>query len=131
MPERLEKHGYAANFYPGSSIVTNQVEQLRNIISYSVIQNHFAELITSIVRSLGIDEDRLWEQVANVCKGIFEDLKKDSSIAQQAQADEHELFQSTIHLKALTTMRLQGDITAYTFTKVPNPLTKWNGENQS
>jgi siderophore synthetase component len=131
LPERLEKHGYDAKFYPGSTIVTDQVDQLRNIISYSVIQNHFAELITSLVRSLEIDEDKLWEQVAIVCKGVFEDLKKDSFIAQQAVADEHELFQPTIHLKALTTMRLQGDITAYTFTKVPNPLMKWNGEIQS
>ena len=48
LPERLEKHGYDAKFYPGSSIVTDQVDQLRNIISYSVIQNHFAELITSL-----------------------------------------------------------------------------------
>jgi siderophore synthetase component len=131
LPERLEKHGYDAKFYPGSSIVTEQVDQLRNIISYSVIQNHFAELITCLVRSLEIDEDRLWEQVAIVCKAVFEDLKKDASIAQQAEEDENELFQPTIHLKALTTMRLQGDITAYTFTKVPNPLMKWNGEIQS
>ncbi|QBP42575.1 IucA/IucC family protein [Paenisporosarcina antarctica] len=131
LPERLEKHGYDAKFYPGSSIVTDQVDQLRNIISYSVIQNHFAELITCLVRSLEIEEDRLWEEVAIVCKAVFEDLKKDSSIAQQAEADEYELFQPTIHLKALTTMRLQGDITAYTFTQVQNPLMKWNGEIQS
>ena len=131
LPERLEKQGYDAKFYEGSSIVTDQVDQLRNIISYSVIQNHFAELITCLVRSLEIDEDRLWEQVAIVSKGVFENLKKDPSIAQQAEADENELFQPTIHLKALTTMRLQGDITAYTFTKVQNPLMKWNGEIQS
>lgn len=128
LPERLEKQGYHVEFYPGSSIVTEKVEQIRNIISYSVMQNHFAELISCIVRSLGIEEEKLWKRVATVCKAVFEELKKDPSIAEQAAADEHALFQPMIDLKALTTMRLRGDITAYSFMKVPNPLNEWKGE---
>lgn len=128
LPERLKKQGFQAEFYPGSSIVTEQVDQLRNIISYSVMQNHFAELITCIVRSLGIDEEKLWKPVIRVCKAVFEELKKDASIAEQAAADEQALFQPMIDLKALTTMRLRGDITAYSFMKVPNPMREWKGE---
>ncbi|QGQ45722.1 IucA/IucC family protein [Metabacillus sediminilitoris] len=131
LPERLKKQGFQAEFYPGSSIVTEKVDQLRNIISYSVMQNHFAELITCIVRALGIDEEKLWKQVVAVCKAVFEELKKDPSIAEQASADEQALFQPMIDLKALTTMRLRGDITAYSFMQVPNPITEWKGEIQS
>jgi siderophore synthetase component len=131
LPERLKKQGFQAEFYPGSSIVTEKVDQLRNIISYSVMQNHFAELITCIVRALGIDEEKLWKQVVAVCKAVFEELKKDPSIAEQASADEEALFQPMIDLKALTTMRLRGDITAYSFMQVPNPITEWKGEIQS
>lgn len=128
LPERLKKQGFQVEFYPGSSIVTEQVDQLRNIISYSVMQNHFAELITCIVRSLGIDEKELWNPVIRVCEAVFEELKKDASIAEQAAADEQALFQPMINLKALTTMRLRGDITAYSFMKVPNPMREWKGE---
>jgi siderophore synthetase component len=128
LPERLNKQGFQAEFYPGSSIVTKKVDQLRNIISYSIMQNHFAELITCIVRALGIDEEKLWKQVVIVCKATFEELKKDPSIAEEAKADEQALFQPMIDLKALTTMRLRGDITAYSFMKVPNPMMGWKGE---
>lgn len=131
LPVRLKNQGIQAEFYPGSSIVTEKVAQLRNIISYSVIQNHFAELITSIVRVLGIDEEMLWKQVVVVCKNVFEELKKDPSIAEQALADEQALFQPSIDLKALTTMRLRGDITDYSFMEVPNPMIEWEGEIQS
>lgn len=130
LPERLKKQGFQVEFYPGSSIITEKVDQLRNIISYSVLQNHFAELITCIVRALGIDEEKLWEQVVVVCKAVFRELKKDPTIAEQAATDEEALFQQTIDLKALTTMRLKGDVTAYSFMGVPNPMKEWKGEIQ-
>ncbi|NWQ44388.1 hypothetical protein MLOOGBEN_27245 [Bacillus sp. EB106-08-02-XG196] len=130
LPERLKKQGFQAEFYPGSSTVTEKVDQLRNIISYSVMQNHFAELITCIVRALGINEENLWKPVHAVCKAIFEDLKKDPYIGEQAKADEQAFFHPMISLKALTTMRLRGDITAYSFMKVPNPMMESKGEIQ-
>ncbi|WP_367780006.1 IucA/IucC family protein [Jeotgalibacillus marinus] len=131
LPERLEKQGFQAEFYPGSSIVTDKVEHMRNIISYSVMQNHFAELITCIVRELGIDERLLWKQVVSVCTSVFGELKKDPYIAQVAIADEKALFQPMINLKELTTMRLRGDLTSNSFTKVPNPMMEWKGEIHS
>lgn len=74
-PERLKKHGFKTEFYPGSSIVTEKINHMRNILSYSVLQNHFAELISSIVRSLCIDEEKLWKEVVSVCKTVFAELK--------------------------------------------------------
>jgi len=127
LPERLKKQGFQAEFYPGSSIVTKKVDQLRTIISYSIMQNHFAELITCIVRNLEIDEKNLWKEVITVCKNVFTELKKDPAIAKQAAADEQALFQPMIELKALTTMRLRGDVTVYPYTKVPNPMAVWEG----
>lgn len=131
LPARLWKQGFEADFFPKSSIVTDEESQLRNIISYSVMQNHFAELITCIVRALDIDEEELWKEVVEVSKAIFNELKKDSTIKVQAVADEEAFFQPMINLKALATMRLRGDITAYSFMKVPNPMNDaWKGENQ-
>ncbi len=127
-PKRLRKEGYDAKFFPGSSIMTEKVEQLRNIITYSVIQNHFAELITSIDRELGINEGVLWKQVIIVCEQIFAELKKNPDIAEQAALDELAIFQPMIDLKALTMMRLRGDVTDYPYVQVPNPLLEWKGE---
>ncbi|GHH99642.1 IucA/IucC family protein [Neobacillus kokaensis] len=125
---RLMREGFQPRIYPGSSIVTDKVEQLRNIISYSVLQNHFAELITCIVRYLGMDEKELWKQVVTVIRSVFTELKKDPEIREQAAEDERALFQPMIDLKALTTMRLRGDVTVYPFIKVPNPIAEWKGE---
>lgn len=131
LPARLWRQGFEADFYPKSSIVTNQVSQLRSIISYSVMQNHFAELITCIVRALDIEEEQLWIVVMKVSKTVFKELKKDATIKDQAAADEEAFFQPMINLKALATMRLQGDIAAYSFMKVQNPMSDtWKGANQ-
>ncbi|PEC50585.1 hypothetical protein COJ46_07365 [Bacillus sp. AFS077874] len=128
LPSRMWKQGFEAEFYPGSSIVTDEESQLHNIISYSVMQNHFAELITCIVRTLEFDEGELWEEIVNISREIFKELKKDPLIKVQASLDEKAFFQPMINLKALATMRLQGDSTAYSFMKVPNPMKYWKGE---
>jgi siderophore synthetase component len=131
LPARLWRQGFEADFYPKSSIVTNQESQLRSIISYSVMQNHFAELITCIVRALDIEEEQLWKVVMKVSRNIFKELKKDPVIKDQAAADEEAFFQPMINLKALATMRLRGDIAAYSFMKVQNPMSdNWKGANK-
>ena len=128
LPERLEKNGFYVRFYPGSSIVTKKIDELHSIILYSVIQNHIAELITCIARSLEITEDILWKQVISVCQTIFSELKKDHDIVNDVKVGEQAFFLPMIDLKALTTMRLRGDDTSYSFIKVPNPMAIWKGE---
>jgi siderophore synthetase component len=126
--ERLSRHGFTASFAPGSSIVTDNVDQMRSIISYSVMQNHVAELIASIVRATGVEEAALWQPVIAVCREVFRRLKQDPDISGQAMEDEEALFAPEIGLKALTTMRLRGDATDYAYRNVPNPLFQWKGE---
>ncbi|WP_026676865.1 IucA/IucC family protein [Fictibacillus gelatini] len=128
LPERLKKNGFQAEFHPGSSTVTHNVDELRKIITYSVMQNHFAELITCLVRALDVNEEKLWRPIVSVCKDVFETLKKDPEIKEQAAADEQALFEPMIDLKALATMRLCGDVTAYSYMKVPNPMINREGE---
>jgi hypothetical protein len=57
-----------------------------------------------------------------VCREVFRELKGDPAIREQAARDEAALFRPTLDLKAMTTMRLLGDVTHYTFSEVPNPL---------
>lgn len=120
--ERISKQGIEADLYPGSDAEAENVHDLRSKLFYPVFQNHFGELIACIVRWLGIEERRLWQPVAGVCREVFGELKRDPAIGEQAARDEEALFQPTMDLKALTTMRLLGDVSHYTFAKVPNPM---------
>ncbi|KEO84218.1 hypothetical protein EL26_05480 [Tumebacillus flagellatus] len=121
--ERIARQGLQAEFFPGSATVIDDVHDMRNKIYYPVFQNHFGELITSIVRSLDTGEKPLWHAVATVCRRVFADLKQEGGpFGQQAADDEAALFAPTLDLKAMATMRLLGDVTSYTFARVPNPL---------
>jgi siderophore synthetase component len=125
--ERLARQGVRADFYPGSAIVIEDVEDLRNKTYYPVFQNHLGELVACLVRCLDLQEECLWQPVAEVCRGIFSELKGEPTICEQAACDEAALFRSTLDLKAMTTMRLLGDVTYYTFSEVPNPLAEAEG----
>lgn len=122
LPERLERRGLSVTFHPGSATVTRDVAELRNKLTYPVLQNHLGELIATIHRALDVSEAALWGPVARVCRVVFADLRRDEAIASQAEADEAALFAPTVELKAMATMRLLGDVTRYTFAPVPNPL---------
>ena len=125
--ERLARQGIRADLYPGSAVVIEDVEDLWNKTYYSVFQNHLGELIACLVRRLDFEEQRLWRPVAEVCRGIFRELKGDLVIREQAACDEAVLFGPTLDLKAMTTMRLLGDVTDYTFSEVPNPMAETEG----
>ncbi|WP_071461400.1 IucA/IucC family protein [Bacillus massilinigeriensis] len=128
MLPRLKKAGDEISLHPGSAIATEDETALRNIFSYAVLQNHFAELIACITREIDLEENVLWRQVAAVIQAVFAELKQDEAIRSQAIEDEEAIFQHLTDLKALTLMRLQGSSTVYPYSKVPNPLAQWKGE---
>jgi siderophore synthetase component len=120
--ERLARQRIRAELHPGSAIAIEDVEDLRNKVYYPVFQNHLGELIACLVRRLDLEEGRLWQPVAEVCRRVFRELKVDPAIREQAARDEAALFRPTLDLKAMTTMRLLGHVTDYAFSEVPNPL---------
>jgi siderophore synthetase component len=125
--ERLARQGVRADLHTGSAIVIEDVEDLRNKTYYPIFQNHLGELVACLVRRLDLEEQRLWGPVAEVCRVVFRELKRDPAVREQAARDEAALFGSTLDLKAMTTMRLLGDVTHYTFSEVPNPLAEAEG----
>lgn len=120
--ERLARQGIREYLHPGSAVVIEDVRELRNKTYYPVFQNHLGELIACLVRRLDLEEEHLWQPVAKVSRKIFRELKRDPAIREQAARDEAALFRPTLDLKAMTTMRLLGDVTDYTFSEVPNPM---------
>ena len=120
--ERLARQGIGADLYPGSAVEIEDVADLRNKIHYPVFQNHLAELVACLVRRLNLEEGPLWRPVAEVCREIFRELRADPAIREGAARDEAALFRPALDLKAMTTMRLLGDVTDYAFSEVPNPM---------
>lgn len=123
--ERLEKQGLPCPLSPQSPILTEDMMDLRNVLSHAVFQNHLGELIISLVSWFGIEERQLWEPVAAVCWNQLEELKKDPAIEKQTKTDQEFMFQPYMGLKALATMRLFDDIAANSYTMVENPLFEW------
>jgi siderophore synthetase component len=122
VPERLAREHLALELMPGSAILADDLDDLRNKVYYSFFQNHLAELIVAIVRHLNIDEQSLWREVAAVSRRVFAALKCVKDLKQIAADDEEALFCPMLSLKALATMRLRDYVTDYAFAKVPNPL---------
>lgn len=120
--KRLQQQGILRDFHPRSIILTDDEREVRNKLIYPVLQNHFGELLSGMVRWFKVEESLLWKPIIEVCQEVYKELKKDSLIYQQAVADEAFLFGEHVELKAMTTMRLLGEITNYTFSKVPNAL---------
>jgi siderophore synthetase component len=122
LEERLRKQGMNISLYEGSAIRAKNGEDLWNKTFYPVFQNHFGELIACLVRYFDVSEEQLWKPVAAVCRRAFSLLKKDEVTQAYAKEDEAALFAPYMDLKAMTSMRLKGDVTDYTFAKVRNPL---------
>jgi siderophore synthetase component len=122
LPERLQRQNLTLTLMPGSAILADDLEDLRNKVYYSFFQNHLAELIVAIVRHLGVDEQALWKEVSLAARAAFDVLKIVDGLKDLAAGDAEALFRPRLALKALATMRLKDDVTDYTFAEVPNPL---------
>lgn len=127
LPERLAPHGLKVQFLPGSATLALDADDLRNKVGYAFLQNHWGELIACIVRHYGVDEMACWELVAAVCNKVFQLLAAAPESQENALADRAAFFRSRVPLKALTTMRLRGDVTKYSFSDVANPLANFVG----
>lgn len=128
LPSRLNRRGLDVAFFPGSAIVACNVDDLRNKVFYSVVQNHLAELIAVIVRQVEIDEAKLWAPIVETARSVFRRLKEDPSAVEDAREDEQALFRPMLPLKALATMRLREEFAHDLFTEVPNPLCEASSE---
>ena len=124
--ERLVCQGIRVDLYPGSAVVIEDVEDLRNKIYYPVFQNHLGELVACLVRRLDLEEQCLWQPIAEVCRGSFVSSRETPPSTSRRPATRRP-FWPTLGLKAMTTMRLLGDVTHYTFSAAANALAEAEG----
>jgi siderophore synthetase component len=110
--------------WPGSVVVTDDVDVMRAKVAYTALQAHLGELVIRLVESHGLDEPAAWSLVRTVVDEVYDDLRTDPAVADRAAADHAFLTAKTLPHKALLSMRLAagrgrgGDI----YVQVENPL---------
>lgn len=113
-PERLQNHfSEPLVFAPGSATVTHEHSELTGKILYPVLQNHLGELIRALTLAYSIDESRFWKPVAEWLDQSLVDPR-----------ERQEFLGPRWRLKAMTSMRLKGQVTEYTYAEVENPCWK-------
>ncbi|WP_430510057.1 IucA/IucC family protein [Gottfriedia solisilvae] len=120
--ERLEKHQFQAEFYPGSITVTSHLNEVHNKVFYTVFQNHFGELILQACKTYGLSERALWNEIHLLCRSVFEELEADAKYAENVISDRDALYKAKVEHKALAKMRLDPKMKGYSYAIVPNPL---------
>ncbi len=110
--------------WPGSVVVTDDVEVMRAKVAYTALQAHLGELVIRLVQSHSLDETAAWSSVRAVVDEVYDNLRADATVADRAADDHAFLVAKTVPHKALLSMRLAagrgqpGDI----YVEVENPL---------
>ncbi|MGE5830385.1 MAG: IucA/IucC family protein [Micromonosporaceae bacterium] len=106
--------------WPGSVVVTGDVQVMRAKVAYTALQAHLGELVVRLASSHQLGEVAAWAAVRGVIDEVYERLRADPPLARQARADHAFFVADTVPHKALLTMRLRGGGEHY--VAVGNPL---------
>jgi siderophore synthetase component len=110
--------------WPGSVIVTDDVDTLLAKVAYTALQANLGEVVRQLVRSHDLDEPAAWACVRRRVDEVYEGLRRDRRWATRAAYDHAFLTAPEVPHKALLRMRLaagrgaSGDI----YVRVENPL---------
>ncbi|MGP3561865.1 IucA/IucC family protein [Geobacillus sp. BK01] len=124
---RFGRHRYPLHDLALSSIVTDEITELRHTFTHAVIHNHLGELIACLSRSFSVEEPLFWRATAEIMERTFAMLARDNEANRHANEDREALFSPVLPMKALVAMRLTDDLRNH-FIETVNPLAKWKKE---
>ena len=107
-PARLRRHGIEPPALRGD-ISSDDPEVLRTKVLASAVSTVLGEVVAVLVRTIGLDEEKGWHQIATAAGDI------DGPDIASAFAD-------SLPVKATTAMRLADDPVGDIWTALPNPL---------
>lgn len=123
--DRIQKHPFQVQFYPGSVTITDNLKEMHNKVFYTVFQNQCGELILQVCKHFGLGEGELWQEIHQICHKVFDHLETLPYYATNSRIDREALYQAEVDHKALTKMRLVPEGKVYSYASVPNPLYKF------
>ena len=128
--ERLRRRGLRVSFYPGSAVLTDRLEEMRNKVFCAVFQNQLGEIILQSCKHFDVPERDLWREVRRICDKIFDEIGSQPEHAADAYADREALYGAEVDHKALTAMRLNPK-GGYRYARVFNPLHEFSMQGRN
>ena len=125
LDDRLARHDLEFDPYPDSDLDAYGERDLYNKLYYALFQNHFTELIVTLVEHTALNEAYCWDYLRTCCLETFDRLRANSAIPDEwVDRDENALFEDPAVHKALTAMRLREKRHEYVTSRVSNPLVR-------
>jgi D-ornithine---citrate ligase len=106
--------------WPGSLVVTGDLDVMRSKLAYTALQAHLGEVIVQLGQSHGLSERAAWSVVRSVLDEEYGRLAANPALAARAVDDHAFLTAPSLPHKALLRMRLSGPGDIY--VQVDNPL---------
>ncbi|BCB03732.1 IucA/IucC family protein [Bacillus sp. KH172YL63] len=129
MAERLRPYIEPGRISNDTNLLTEDPVDLYKMFSHAVLHNHLGEMIVSIAKELGIEENLMWKKVSVVIEDTLEELKAEEAHRDAAIHVEEALFGPHTYLKSLIKMRLSDAFTDNAYVFAPNPLIHSGKEN--
>jgi siderophore synthetase component len=116
----MAARGHRVALWPGSVIGCDDADVMRAKLAYTALQAHLGELVIQLAASHGLDEDGAWRSVRGIVDEVYDELRRDPAVADDATDDHRFLTAPLVPHKALVRMRLRGSGDVY--VPVRNPL---------
>lgn len=119
-PGRLQSAGHSVELAPGSFLATDDLAEVRDKLSHTLLHAHMATLFRWAERDLGLPARRSWSLVRATVIKTAEQVP--AAHRDAAFADRDALLQPRTRAKALLRMRFEDRISDYAYTEVDNIL---------
>ncbi len=119
-PGRLQSAGRSVELAPGSFLATDDLAEVRDKLSHTLLHAHMATLIRWAERDLGLPARRAWALIRATIIRTAERIPAEHRDA--AYADRDALLRPRTRAKALLRMRFEDRISDYAYTEVDNIL---------
>jgi len=119
-PGRLRSAGHSLSLAPGSFLATDDLAEVRDKLSHTLLHAHLAALFRWAERDLGLPARRSWSLVRATIMRAAERVPAGRRDA--ALADRDALLRPRTRAKALLRMRFEDRISDYAYTEVDNIL---------
>ncbi len=122
-PGRLLSAGHSVDLAPGSFLASEDLAEVRDKLSHTLLHAHMTTLIRWAERDLGLPAARSWAVVRATILRSAERIAA-AHPASAAFADRDALLRPRTRAKALLRMRFEDRISDYAYTEVDNVLAR-------
>ncbi|MGH3803818.1 MAG: IucA/IucC family protein, partial [Pseudonocardiaceae bacterium] len=121
-PGRLAGQGLHVEPLPGSPVITNDTDELRNKLYHAQFVNDARRLVACLARLSGSPSENFWRHFRDTTRATFAALARQRPLSTAARTDAEALLTRPWPAKALLSMWLGETPNEYTYLPIANPL---------